>query len=39
LKALGIHVTRLATGLSIGTSLEYADALTLTHALQDRKAV
>lgn len=39
LKALGIHVTRLATGLSIGTSLEYADALTLTHALQDRKPV
>lgn len=39
IKALGVKVTRLATGLSIGTSLEYADALTLTHALQDRKEV
>jgi recombination protein RecR len=37
LKQLGVKVTRLATGLSIGSSLEYADALTLTHALQDRK--
>lgn len=37
LKAAGVPVTRLATGLSIGTSLEYADALTLSHALQDRK--
>lgn len=37
LKQLGVRVTRLATGLSIGSSLEYADALTLTHALQDRK--
>lgn len=37
LKPLGVKVTRLATGLSIGSSLEYTDALTLTHALQDRK--
>jgi recombination protein RecR len=37
LKNLGIKVTRLATGLSIGASLEFADALTLTHALHDRK--
>lgn len=37
LKQLGVKVSRLATGLSIGSSLEYADALTLTHALQDRK--
>ncbi|MDX6766110.1 MAG: recombination mediator RecR [Candidatus Methylacidiphilales bacterium] len=37
LKQLGVKVTRLATGVSIGSSLEYTDALTLTHALQDRK--
>lgn len=37
LKKLGIASSRLATGLSVGTSLEYADTLTLTHALQDRK--
>jgi recombination protein RecR len=37
LKSCNVKVTRLATGLSIGSSLEYADALTLTHALHDRK--
>ncbi|MDR1191056.1 MAG: recombination mediator RecR [Verrucomicrobiales bacterium] len=39
LRQLGIKVTRLATGISIGSPLEYADSLTLTHALGDRKEV
>jgi len=33
---LGIKVTRLARGLPFGTELEYADDVTLTHALEDR---
>lgn len=37
LKALKIKVTRLATGLAIGSTLSYADALTLQRAVQDRR--
>jgi recombination protein RecR len=37
LKPLGILVTRLAHGIPIGTDLEYADEVTLTKALSDRK--
>ena len=36
LKPLGVKVTRLATGISMGSDLEYADELTLTRALQNR---
>jgi recombination protein RecR len=32
-----IKVTRLARGLPVGVDLEYADQITLTHALQGRK--
>ena len=39
LRPLGVKITRLATGISVGSSLEYADSLTLTHALGDRKEV
>ncbi|MDR0533323.1 MAG: recombination mediator RecR [Verrucomicrobiales bacterium] len=39
LHQLGIKVTRLATGISIGSSLEYADSVTLSHAIGDRKEV
>ncbi|MDR1144774.1 MAG: recombination mediator RecR [Verrucomicrobiales bacterium] len=39
LRQLGVKVTRLATGISIGASLEYADSVTLSHALGDRKEV
>jgi recombination protein RecR len=39
LHQLGVKVTRLATGISIGSSLEYADSATLTHAISDRKEV
>ncbi len=34
---LGIKVTRLARGLPFGTELEYADDVTLTHALEGRR--
>lgn len=36
---LGMRVTRLAHGLPVGGDLEYADAITLTRALQGRQAV
>lgn len=37
--ALGVRVTRLATGISVGGALEYADSATLGHALKDRKPI
>jgi recombination protein RecR len=37
IKPLGVKVSRLGYGLSIGSEIEYADALTLQRALQDRK--
>jgi len=37
--ALGLKVSRLATGISVGGSLEFADSATLGHALKDRKVV
>ncbi len=36
IKPLGIKVTRLAYGLPAGSSLEYADDVTLQHALENR---
>ncbi|MBX2797199.1 MAG: recombination mediator RecR [Myxococcales bacterium] len=36
---LGIKVTRLAHGISVGTEIEYADALSLARALQNRVAL
>jgi recombination protein RecR len=36
-KLSGVKVTRLARGLPVGVDLEYADQITLTHALQGRK--
>jgi recombination protein RecR len=33
----GVRVTRLARGLASGTHLEYADEITLRHALESRK--
>ena len=35
---IGIHVTRLAHGISVGTEIEYADAVSLARALQNRTA-
>ncbi|MCK9575624.1 MAG: recombination mediator RecR [Clostridia bacterium] len=37
LKPLGIKVTRIAQGISMGSDLEYADEVTLNRAFEDRK--
>ena len=37
LKPLGITVTRIARGVPIGSELEYADEVTLSRALLERK--
>ena len=39
LKPLGIKVTKLAQGISIGSDIEYADDVTLSRAFQDRREV
>lgn len=39
LKPLGIKVTRIAQGIAMGSDLEYADEVTLTKALEDRKTI
>ena len=39
LSPLGIRVTRLARGLPVGGDLEYADEVTLTHALEGRQEI
>lgn len=36
LKPMGIRVTRIAQGISIGSDIEYADEMTLTRALESR---
>jgi recombination protein RecR len=35
----GIRLTRLARGLPVGSDLEYADEVTLTHALESRQEI
>jgi len=37
LKPLGVHVSRLASGLPVGGDLEYADEVTLGQALEGRR--
>lgn len=37
LSPLGLRLTRLARGLPVGGDLEYADEVTLTHALEGRQ--
>ncbi len=39
LKPLGIKVTRIAMGVSMGSDLEYADSVTLARAIDDRKEI
>lgn len=39
LKIFNVKVTRLAYGLPIGGDLEYADEVTLSHALEGRKEI
>ena len=38
-KQLGIKVTRLAQGLSVGSELQYADEVTLSRAFLNRKEI
>lgn len=37
IKPMGIKVSRIARGLPVGSDLEYADAVTLTRALEGRQ--
>ena len=37
LKPLGVRITRLGRGLPVGGDLEYADAVTLTRALESKQ--
>ena len=39
LKPLGIKVTRLAQGVAMGADIEFADEVTLSKALDDRKEI
>ena len=39
IKPLGVAVTRLAYGLPVGSDLEYADELTLSKAIENRREV
>ena len=39
LKPLGIKVSRLAQGIQMGSDLQYADEVTLSKALEDRKEI
>lgn len=39
IKPLGVKVTRLASGLPVGGDLEYADELTLGHAIEARRSM
>ena len=36
IKPLGVKVTRIAQGISMGSELEYADEVTLLKALEKR---
>ena len=39
LKPMGIKVTRLAQGISMGSDLEYADEITLSKAMEGRREI
>lgn len=39
LKPLGLRVTRLAHGVSVGTEIEYADRVSLARALEGRREI
>lgn len=39
LKPLGVKVTRLAQGISMGSDIEFADEVTLGRAIADRKEI
>ena len=39
LSALGLKITRLATGVAAGSGLEFVDSITLGHALSHRREI
>lgn len=39
LKPLGVRVTRIAQGVSMGTDIEYVDEVTLARAILDRREI
>ena len=39
LSALGLKITRLATGVAAGSGLEFVDSITLGHALSHRRLI
>lgn len=39
LEGMNLKVTRIASGIPIGTDIEYIDSMTLERALQDRKEI
>jgi recombination protein RecR len=39
LKPLGVKVTRIATGVPVGSDLEYADEITVHKALEGRREI
>ena len=39
LKPLGVRVTRIATGIPVGSDIEYADEVTMSKAMSGRRDV
>lgn len=39
IKPMGVKITRLAYGITVGSDLEYADEISLSHALEGRKEI
>ncbi len=39
IKPLGIKVSRIGVGIPVGSNIEYADAMTLTRALESRREI
>jgi len=39
LKPLGVRVTRIATGIPVGSDIEYADEITMSRAMEGRREV
>ena len=39
LKPLGVKVTRIATGIPVGSDLDYADEVTMTKSMEGRREV
>ena len=39
LKPLGVRVTRIAMGIPVGSDLEYADEVTMTRAMENRREI